>query len=163
MVYIVPGNRARRLMQASRITPPLRGSRQDEGGARRRAGGGPTRRSESESERWVGGAGRQPGGLARTRPGVMEEVREKAGSVRIVRECLDRRLVAGIRMRAGRPRSRVGVYDFFQEAQNRNTASTGRWSLAAMLLGSLGSRAAAPRATISMDSRRSAMSGVQKM
>ncbi len=103
------GSRAGRLMQASRITPPLRGSRQDEGGARRRAGGGPTRRSVSESERWVGGAGRQPGGLARTRPGVMEEVREKAGSVRIVRECLDRRLVAGIRMRARRPRSRGGI------------------------------------------------------
>ena len=40
----MPGNRARRLLQASRITPPLRGSRQDQGEARSRAGGGQTRR-----------------------------------------------------------------------------------------------------------------------
>ena len=42
MVYIMPGNQARRLMQASSITPPLRGSRRDKGVARSRAGGGRT-------------------------------------------------------------------------------------------------------------------------
>ncbi len=163
MVYIVPGNRARGLVQASSITPPLRGSRRGKGGARRRAGGGPTRRSVSESERWVGGAGRRPGGLARTRPGMMEEVPVKAGSVRVVRAWGGPQAVCRNKDAGGTPALPGGVYDFFQGAQNRNTASTGRWSLAAMLLGSLGSRAAAPRATISMDSRRSAMSGVQKM
>ena len=45
MVYILPGNRARSLVQRSSITPPLRGSRR-EGAARFRAGGGPTRRHE---------------------------------------------------------------------------------------------------------------------
>ena len=48
MVYIMPGNQARRLMQASSITPPLRGSRRDQGVARRRAGGGQTPRPVSE-------------------------------------------------------------------------------------------------------------------
>ena len=43
MVYIMPRNRARSLVQRSRITPPLRGSRR-EGGARSRAGGGQTPR-----------------------------------------------------------------------------------------------------------------------
>ena len=49
MVYIMPRNRARRLLQASRITPPWRGSRR-EGGARSRAGGGQTRRSVSDDQ-----------------------------------------------------------------------------------------------------------------
>ena len=48
MVYFMPGNQARRLMQASSITPPLRGSRQDQGVARSRAGGGQTPRPVSE-------------------------------------------------------------------------------------------------------------------
>ena len=51
MVYILPGNRARSLMQASRITPPLRGSRRDKGSARSRSGGGPTRRRVSVPRR----------------------------------------------------------------------------------------------------------------
>ena len=42
----MPGNRAGRLLQASRITPPLRGSRQDQGEARSRAGGGQSRRPQ---------------------------------------------------------------------------------------------------------------------
>ncbi len=46
MVYTPPRNRARGLVQASSITPPLRGSRR-EGGARSRAGGGQTRRPVS--------------------------------------------------------------------------------------------------------------------
>ena len=50
MVYILPRNRARSLVQASRITPPLRGSRR-EGGARSRAGGGQTRRPVSDDQR----------------------------------------------------------------------------------------------------------------
>ena len=50
MVYIMPGNRARSLVQASRITPPLRGSRR-EGGARSRAGGGQTPRPVSVYQR----------------------------------------------------------------------------------------------------------------
>ena len=50
MVYIMPGNRARSLVQASRITPPLRGSRR-EGGARSRAGGGQTPRPVSDYQR----------------------------------------------------------------------------------------------------------------
>ena len=49
MVYILPRNRARSLVQRSRITPPLRGSRR-EGGARSRAGGGQTRRSGSDCQ-----------------------------------------------------------------------------------------------------------------
>ena len=40
MVYILPRNRARSPEQASRITPPLRGSRRDKGSARSRSGGG---------------------------------------------------------------------------------------------------------------------------
>ncbi len=44
MVYIPPRKQARSPMQASSITPPLRGSRRDKGSARRRSGGGPTRR-----------------------------------------------------------------------------------------------------------------------
>ena len=59
MVYITPRNRAGSLMQAARITPPLRGSRRD-GAVCRRSGGGPTRRRESEIQRWVGGAGVGP-------------------------------------------------------------------------------------------------------
>ena len=55
MVYIMPRNRARRLVQASRITPPLRGSRRDQGGAHSRAGGGQTPRLVSEFQRCVGG------------------------------------------------------------------------------------------------------------
>ena len=51
MVYILPRNRARSLVQASRITPPLRGSRRDQGGARSRAGGGQTRRPVSDDQR----------------------------------------------------------------------------------------------------------------
>ena len=50
MVYIMPRNRARSLVQASSITPPLRGSRR-EGGARSRAGGGGTRRPVSDDQR----------------------------------------------------------------------------------------------------------------
>ena len=50
MVYILPSNRARSLVQASRITPPWRGSRR-EGGARSRAGGGGTRRHLSDYQR----------------------------------------------------------------------------------------------------------------
>ena len=50
MVYIMPRNRARSLVQRSRITPPLRGSRR-EGGARSRAGGGQTRRPVSDHQR----------------------------------------------------------------------------------------------------------------
>ena len=45
----MPRNRARSLVQRSRITPPLRGSRR-EGGARSRAGGGQTRRSGSDDQ-----------------------------------------------------------------------------------------------------------------
>ena len=52
MVYIMPRNRARRLLQASRITPPWRGSRR-EGGARSRAGGGQTRRPVSDYQRYL--------------------------------------------------------------------------------------------------------------
>ena len=51
MVYILPRNRARSLVQASRVTPPLRGSRRDQGGARSRAGGGQTRRPVSDDQR----------------------------------------------------------------------------------------------------------------
>ncbi len=51
MVYILPGNRARRPMQASSITPPLRGSRRDKGEARSRSGGGPTRRPVRADQR----------------------------------------------------------------------------------------------------------------
>ena len=46
-----PGYRARSLVRRSRITPPLRGSRQDKGGARSRAGGGQTPRPVSECQR----------------------------------------------------------------------------------------------------------------
>ena len=49
MVYIMPRNRARSLVQRSRITPPLRGSRR-EGGARSRAGGGQTPRPVSDCQ-----------------------------------------------------------------------------------------------------------------
>ena len=52
MVYIMPRNRARRLLQASRITPPWRGSRR-EGGARSRAGGGQTPRPVSDYQRYL--------------------------------------------------------------------------------------------------------------
>ena len=48
IVYIMPGNQARRLMQASSITPSLRGSRRDQGRARSRAGGGRTPRPVKE-------------------------------------------------------------------------------------------------------------------
>ena len=50
MVYIMPRNRARSVVQRSRITPPMRGSRR-EGGARSRAGGGQTRRPVSDCQR----------------------------------------------------------------------------------------------------------------
>ena len=50
MVYIMPRNRARSLVQASRITPPLRGSRR-EGAARSRAGGGQTPRPVDDYQR----------------------------------------------------------------------------------------------------------------
>ncbi len=38
-------------MQASRITPPLRGSRREQSAARRRAGGGQSRRPVSDDQR----------------------------------------------------------------------------------------------------------------
>ena len=60
MVYIVPGNRARRLVQASGITPPLRGSRRDKGAARSRSGGGPARHPLSETQQRAGGAAAVP-------------------------------------------------------------------------------------------------------
>ena len=55
MVYILPGNRAGRPMQASSITPPLRGSRRDKGAARSRSGGGQTRRPVSTARSRAGG------------------------------------------------------------------------------------------------------------
>ena len=55
MGYILPRNRPRSIVQASRITPPLRGSRQDKGEARSRAGGGQTPRPSR-----AGGGGHQP-------------------------------------------------------------------------------------------------------
>ena len=51
MVYIMPRNRARSLVQRSRITPPLRGSRR-EGAARSRAGGGQTPPPVSDYQRY---------------------------------------------------------------------------------------------------------------
>ena len=111
MVCTPPRNGARGRLQASESLPPVRGSRQGRSPARER--GRPARNLISGWRRWSDSArlpaGSHPAGVNRDGQAQWERSTGRWFRCALFGGGVDGRLFAGIWMRAGRPRSRVGI------------------------------------------------------